>query len=194
MNLPNKLTVLRIVLIPFFLFFLLCDFISNRYIYALGVFILASITDYFDGKIARSSNKVTDFGKFADPLADKCLVISALVCFIQPNLVHPLPVILIILREFTVTSVRFMAVRSGEVISANLWGKAKTVSQIFCIGIIIAIEAFKELVLKYRDMYYIDLYNTFSHTLYNGLVWISVCLSLISGCIYIYLNRKYIES
>ena len=103
MNLPNKLTVARVVLVPFFIFFLLTDIVPKSSLWALVVFALASITDALDGHIARSRNLVTNFGKFLDPLADKVLVISALVCFVEMGLAGAVPVIIIIAREFMVS-------------------------------------------------------------------------------------------
>ena len=129
MNLPNKLTVLRICLIPLFLLFLYCDFIPHNFLIALLIFGFASFTDMLDGKIARERNLITDFGKFMDPLADKLLVISAMIAFVGLNLTPSIVVIIILAREFLVTSLRLVAANSGIVIAADKWGKYKTVSQ-----------------------------------------------------------------
>ncbi|MEG1994555.1 MAG: CDP-diacylglycerol--glycerol-3-phosphate 3-phosphatidyltransferase, partial [Oscillospiraceae bacterium] len=136
MNLPNKLTVLRICLIPLFLFFLYCNFIPHNFLIALVVFGAASFTDMLDGKIARKHNLVTDFGKFMDPLADKLLVISAMIAFVGLNLASSIVVIIILAREFLVTSLRLVAANSGVVIAADKWGKYKTVSQMMWVSYI----------------------------------------------------------
>ena len=129
MNLPNKLTVLRIILIPLFLFFIYCDFIPYHFLLSFLVFTVASLTDLLDGKIARKQGLVTDFGKFMDPLADKLLVISAMVAFVGLDLVPSLAVIIILARELLVTSLRLVAAGDGIVIAADKWGKYKTTSQ-----------------------------------------------------------------
>ena len=126
MNLPNKLTILRIVMVPFFVFFLLADFVPHRYLFALLLFCAASYTDHLDGKIARRDNLITNFGKLMDPLADKILVMSALICLVRLDLASAVCVILIMLREFAVTSVRLLAVEQGRVIAAAKSGKVKT--------------------------------------------------------------------
>ena len=127
MNLPNKLTVLRVIMIPFFVLFMLTDLAgaANKYI-ALAIFCVASFTDYLDGHLARKNNLVTNFGKFMDPLADKLLVCSALICLI-PRL--PAWIVLIIIaREFIISGFRLVASDNGIVIAASYWGKFKTVS------------------------------------------------------------------
>ena len=121
MNLPNKLTVGRIVLVPFFVAALLVDFPMN-YAVALLIFIIASLTDLLDGKIARKNQLVTDFGKFADPLADKILVLSALLCFVQNGFCDCVAVIIVLFREFAVTSIRLMAASRGKrCCSKHIW-------------------------------------------------------------------------
>lgn len=136
MNLPNKLTVGRIFLVPFFVAAMLISFPCNN-IAAIIIFVIASVTDMMDGKIARKKNLITDFGKFADPLADKILVLSALLCFVQKGLCGCVPVIIVLFREFTVTSIRLIAASKGKVVAANMWGKVKTVSQMIAIITII---------------------------------------------------------
>ena len=128
MNLPNKLTVLRVILIPFFVIFLLgADVIGgfSRYI-ALLIFIAASLTDMLDGKIARKYNLITNFGKFMDPLADKLLVCTALICFVDLHRIPTWIVLIIIGREFVISGFRLVAAESGQVIAAGMWGKVKT--------------------------------------------------------------------
>lgn len=144
MNLPNKLTVLRMVLVPFFVLALLWPF-PHHYLVALILFGAASYTDHLDGKLARKNNQITDFGKFMDPLADKILVISALVCFVSLGLCDVWLVLLIIAREFMVTSVRLVAAGKGKVIAANNWGKLKTVSQIVAVCVILFTQYLQEL-------------------------------------------------
>lgn len=126
MNLPNKLTVLRVILIPFFLLFVLLFQIPHHMVFALIVFAAASITDWFDGKIARKHNLVTTFGKFLDPLADKLLVMTALICFTFERWIDPVAVVLILAREFMVTGLRLVVASEGVVVAAGIWGKLKT--------------------------------------------------------------------
>ena len=131
MNLPNKLTILRVIMIPFFVLTLLYDGGENqtlRYV-AAAIFIIASLTDMLDGKIARKYNLVTNFGKFMDPLADKLLVCSALICLVELKELPAWMVIVIISREFIISGFRLVASDNGVVIAASYWGKFKTVSQ-----------------------------------------------------------------
>lgn len=139
MNLPNKLTIIRVCLIPFFAAALLFDH-GNNYtmrIVANVLFIAASLTDLFDGKIARKYNLVTNFGKFMDPLADKLLVCSALICLIELGQLPSWVVIIIISREFIISGFRLVAADNGVVIAASYWGKFKTVSQMIMIILMI---------------------------------------------------------
>ena len=131
MNLPNKLTILRIIMIPFFVLFMLLDGgVSQTYRYiAAVIFIVASFTDLLDGKIARKYNLVTNFGKFMDPLADKLLVCSGLICFVGLGQLPAWFVLIIISREFIISGFRLVASDNGVVIAASYWGKFKTVSQ-----------------------------------------------------------------
>ena len=134
MNLPNKLTVMRMILIPFFVFFMLAPYFEGygNYI-AVAIFIIASLTDMLDGKIARKYNLVTDFGKFMDPLADKLLVCSAMICLIDKGQLAAWIVIIIIAREFIISGFRLVAADNGIVIAASYWGKFKTNFQMFAI-------------------------------------------------------------
>ncbi len=135
MNLPNKLTMFRVILIPVFIIVLMAGIFSeplNRYI-GVAVFCIASFTDYLDGNIARKYNLVTNFGKFMDPLADKLLVSSALICMIELGMLPAWIVIIIISREFIITGFRLIAVENGVVIAASWWGKIKTVMQMVMI-------------------------------------------------------------
>ena len=189
MNLPNKLTVMRVILVPFFIFFLLCvvPFGSQASsILALVVFIAASVTDALDGHIARSRNLVTNFGKFLDPLADKVLVISALVCFIQMGLVGAVPVIIIIAREFMVSGLRLVTANEGVVVAAGIWGKLKTAFTMVAIVIILFFA-----VLFGKDS---TGYAAWVSITEQVLIWISTILTVISGAIYLNGYKEYINT
>lgn len=193
MNLPNKLTVLRIILVPFMVAAMLLDFQYN-YLVAGLIFGAASITDYFDGKIARSRNLITDFGKFADPIADKILVISALVCFLARGLCDPIIIIIVLFREFVVTSIRLSAASSGKVVAANMWGKVKTVTQMIAIISIFVLQillgVFEKYLLINFDYYKIDF---ISFIIGEVLLWISVVFTVISGVKYVIDNKDAIS-
>lgn len=194
MNIPNKLTMIRILLVPFFVAFLLIYFPCN-YIAALLVFVVASVTDMLDGKIARKNNLITDFGKFADPLADKILVLAALLCFVQNGLCDCVAVIIILFREFSVTSIRLTAASKGKVVSANIWGKAKTVSQMTAVIVILLMQFVLELP-ELGVVFIPSVYDTLNFAFgITGeiLVWISTVFAVISGTIYIKQNKHFIE-
>lgn len=177
MNLPNKLTLFRIILIPFFVFFLFtgCVGEAGKYI-ALGIFAVASLTDLFDGKIARKYNLVTNFGKFMDPIADKLLVSSALISFVGLNRLQAWIVIILIAREFIISGFRLVASDSGIVLAASWWGKFKTAFQmIMCILLIINIQ------------------NNVFTVINNIFIYISLALSVISLADYLIKNRKVIS-
>ena len=173
MNLPNKLTVLRVIMVPFFVFFMLTDVggEANKWI-ALAIFVVASLTDMLDGKIARKYNLVTNFGKFMDPLADKLLVCSAMICLIPSGKLNTAIVIVIIAREFIISGFRLVASDSGIVIAASYWGKFKTVFQMAMIIVLIA-----------------DLGGVFD-LVGQILVWIALALTIISLVAYIWKNRQ----
>ena len=198
MNLPNKLTVGRIILVPLFVAALLIPFPLHN-IAALLIFIAASITDLLDGKIARKHNLITDFGKFADPLADKILVLSALLCFIQLGWCDCVAVIIVLFRAFTVTSIRLIAAAKGEVIAANIWGKVKTVTQMVAIIAILVFRAAYEVILMLLPADITgnaDFCATANQWLFWGgeaLVWISTVFAIISGVIYLVQNRHFIS-
>ncbi len=137
MNLPNKLTILRVIMIPFFVVFLLMNKGFATEMAALVLFAAASLTDFFDGYIARKYNLVTNFGKFMDPLADKLLVCSAMICLIELGRLPAWIVIIIIAREFIISGFRLVASDNGVVIAASYWGKFKTVFQMFMIMLLI---------------------------------------------------------
>lgn len=174
MNLPNKLTLLRICLIPVFVILMLSQ-VSNLFLISCIIFIIASITDFLDGKIARKYNLVTDFGKFMDPLADKLLVLSALICMIEYDLVAGWMVIIIVARELTVSILRAIAADNGKVIAASGGGKIKTTSQMIAI-ILLLIGA------NYSN----------SQIVFVGTIamYIATIFTLYSGIDYLYKNRE----
>ena len=161
MNLPNKLTLFRVVLIPFFVFFLLAPYFEGygNYI-AVAIFIVASITDFLDGKIARKYNLVTNFGKFMDPLADKLLVCSALICLIQLELIPAWVVIIIIAREFIISGFRLVASDNGVVIAASYWGKFKTAFQMLTVIVLILNIPNKVFTILGTALIYVSLAHT----------------------------------
>lgn len=136
MNTANKLTLLRVFLIPVFLVIYYWGFAGSRYI-ALGIYAVACLTDLLDGYIARHYNQVSDFGKFADPLADKCLVMAALCCFVESGEFFGWVLAMVLLREFAVSGMRLVAVEKGRVIAAGWSGKVKTASTMVCICLIL---------------------------------------------------------
>ena len=175
MNLPNKLTIIRVLLIPFFVFFLLFGHYKNDdmtlRIIADVIFAVASLTDMADGKIARKYNLVTNFGKFMDPLADKLLVCSAMICLIETKQLYSWFVIIIIAREFIISGFRLIAVENGVVIAANIFGKIKTVTQMFMIIILVANIPFAPLTI-----------------IGEILKWVALVMTILSLVIYIYQN------
>ncbi|MEE0953876.1 MAG: CDP-diacylglycerol--glycerol-3-phosphate 3-phosphatidyltransferase, partial [Ruminococcus sp.] len=189
-NLPNKLTVARIVLVPFFVAALLIDFPLNNLV-ALALFGAASLTDMFDGKIARKHGLITDFGKFADPLADKILVISALLCFVQLGLCDCVAVIIVLFREFVVTSIRLIAAAKGKVIAANMWGKVKTVTQIVAIVCVLVMQTVLDLGGLGVQLP-AALPSVFT-VIGEVLIWISTFFAVLSGVVYVAQNRQFIS-
>ena len=177
MNLPNKLTILRMLLIPFYVIFMLCSqYVGMPFrIAALVIFIAASVTDFLDGHIARSRNLVTTFGKFMDPLADKLLVCTALICFVDLDRIASWIVIIIIAREFIISGFRLIAAEQGKVIAAGMWGKIKTA--VTMVTIIIMIPAFP---------------GTAIHILETVLIYASLALTIISLVDYLVKNKDVI--
>ena len=171
MNTPNKLTLLRVLMIPVYLAFWNLDVGWNRYA-ALAVFILASLTDLLDGKIARSRGLVTDFGKFMDPLADKVLVMTAMVCFCAVGRFPAWALVVVIFREFAVSGLRLIAVEGGKVIAAGWSGKVKTASTMVC------------LCLMHVDLP--DIVSLLS-------VWVIVATTVYSGIEYFVKNKDCID-
>jgi CDP-diacylglycerol--glycerol-3-phosphate 3-phosphatidyltransferase len=194
MNLPNKLTMGRIILVPFFVAAMLINFPLHHTI-ALIIFIIASITDMLDGKIARKRNLITDFGKFADPLADKILVLAALLCFVQLGLSDCVAVIVVLFREFAVTSIRLVAASGGKVVAANIWGKVKTVTQMIAIIAILAMQSFLDInnIAGFLSASLLGTFNTVFYIIGEIMIWISTFFALLSGVIYIKQNSHFIS-
>ena len=176
MNTPNKLTVARMILVPFLVVFLLTGWggEANRWI-CLAIFVAASVTDWFDGHLARKYNLITNFGKFMDPLADKLLVCSAMICMIELDKLPAWVVVIIIGREFIISGFRLIAAENGIVIAANYWGKFKTVSQMIMIIL---------LMLDFGGIFTV---------LTQIFIWLSVALTIISLLTYIMQNRKVLS-
>jgi len=194
MNTPNKLTIARMIATPVFMAVMLIEAIPFRYLIALVLFTVASLTDMIDGKMARKHNLVTDFGKFLDPLADKMLTTSAYLGFIfvfkdTPYCWHLVAIVFIVLfREFMVSSLRLVTVSSGgKVVAANMWGKLKTVSQM--VGIIFALFAYFVL----SDINLLGNFKGIIDIVIVVLFWISAVLCVISGGIYLAGCKDYID-
>lgn len=148
MNLPNKLTIFRITLVPFFLLFISIEAIPYNFTIATVIFLVAALTDHLDGRIARSQNIITDFGKFMDPLADKLLVTAALIALVEYNLIGGWIAVIIIAREFAVSGLRTLAANEGTVIAASVWGKVKTTTQMVAVvGLLIELISLNETYL-----------------------------------------------
>ena len=174
MNLPNKLTMFRVILIPFFVLFMLVDITLYDKWIALAIFIIASLTDLLDGKIARKYNLVTNFGKFMDPLADKLLVCSALICLVALDKIPAWMVIVIIAREFIISGFRLIASDNGVVIAASYWGKFKTTFQMVMICLMIA------------DIAAISVLTTV-------VMWVAVVLTVVSLVDYLVKNKDVMK-
>ena len=194
MNLANKLTMVRIFLVPLFLIFIAVKNIPYGTFIATFIFVIASLTDQLDGYIARSRNQVTNFGKFMDPLADKLLVTAALISLVELQVIPAWATVVIIAREFAVSGLRTIAASEGKVIAASVWGKVKTVTQI------IAIIALLLQVNIGSSQYLISLVN--SSDIFNSIVnygprlflFLAVIMTLISGYDYFKKNINIINS
>lgn len=176
MNLPNKLTILRVIMIPFFLVFYMVPGIPAGKWIALFLFVVASFTDMLDGKIARKYNLITNFGKFMDPLADKLLVCSAMIAMIELGRIPAWVVIIIIAREFIISGFRLVASDNGVVIAAGWWGKLKTVCQMVMIIVLIA-----------------DFGGAVVHAIEYGLIYLSLALTIISLLDYLIKNKDVLK-
>lgn len=188
MNLPNKLTILRIALIPVFVAFLMIVEIPHRFFWAMLVFIVASITDALDGNIARKRGLVTDFGKLMDPLADKMLVTSAIILFLYLGLINPIATIIILARDMMINSMRLLAASDkGKVLAAGFFGKLKTASQMTGIIAVLLLKEVGELGI-------IPLITENADIISNILMWIISLLTLASGVDYMVKYRKYVNT
>jgi CDP-diacylglycerol---glycerol-3-phosphate 3-phosphatidyltransferase len=182
MNTPNKLTLTRIILAPIFMFFFLEDSFQMRLI-GLILFLIAALTDLFDGYLARKYAISTGFGKFMDPLADKILVSSALISFVSLHYASPLPVMLIIGREFSITGLRLLAAYRGALIPPSWWAKVKTFLQMTVVGVVMAyifvITAIKDYNL------HVPALESFDHLLwFNLLLWVTAVVTVWTGVDY----------
>ncbi len=174
LNLANKLTIIRILLVPVFMIFLIFDIPYGSYI-AAGIFIIAALTDTLDGYIARSRNQITKFGKFMDPLADKLLVSAALISLVEMNRIPAWIVVIIIAREFAVTGLRVLAASNGITIAASWWGKIKTITQIVAIvALLINNYPFNKIGIPFDKL----------------SIALAVIFTIVSGIDYFYVNRK----
>lgn len=188
MNLANKLTIFRVIIVPFFVFFMCFTGIEHRYLYALILFIIASITDMLDGKIARKYNMITSFGKFLDPLADKILVAAALVCFVELKWTSAWVVCIILTREFVVSGVRLVAAGSDKkvVIPAGWLGKIKTAVTMVAICVILFLHILEDFGVMDGQTFPIQLIS-------DVLMYVSAALTLASGVKYLYDYREFID-
>lgn len=195
MNLPNKLTLLRIALIPFFVACFYLPFDYSMYIGA-AVFLGAYITDAVDGHIARKHGLITDFGKLMDPIADKLLSASALIMLCATGYIHPVAVIIVLSREFFISGLRLVCADKGVVVAASKWGKLKTISQVVCIVAVMLAYPTAELLAVHNIAAWGMDWSAVGKALTaiaDGLVWISVLLALVSGVDYVYKNRAFIS-
>lgn len=182
MNLPNKITMVRIFMIPLFIIVLLVSFPGHELLAAI-IFVVAAATDAVDGHLARSRNLITDFGKFMDPLADKLLVCAALVCLVELQMIPSWVVVIILAREFAITGLRTLAASEGTVIAASKWGKAKTMSQMIAIVslLLVNVPAIGETI---------PFFSTFG----TIMIYVALALTLISGIDYFILNKGVFKS
>ncbi len=195
MNLPNKLTLLRVIMIPAFVAVILLVPAPLGPVIGAAIYALASITDALDGHLARKHNLVTDFGKFLDPLADKMLVISALVLLQHMGLIHPVITIIIIARELMVTSIRLIAASSeGKVIAAGWWGKAKTVTQMIA-TLLLMVEPvlLGQIEWAWKIPFLTGATPETTAAIGTALLYVATLLTIISGMDYLIKNWKYLD-
>ncbi len=182
MNTANKLTLLRVILVPLFMMFLLLDSTWAQET-ALIIFVIASLTDMLDGKIARKYNQITNFGKFMDPLADKMLTTAAFLIFMEKGIIGSWALMIILAREFMVSGVRLLAAGEGNVIAASFWGKFKTVSQMVAIIATILLMLSTKFVPEQTAM-----------AVSAILIWISIIFTVISGVEYVVKNKSSLKT
>ncbi len=193
MNLPNKLTIMRMILVlP--VVALLCLAPERGWLFWLlsGIMYgISAITDTFDGHIARKNNMITDFGKLMDPVADKLLVTAVFTCFVSLSLCSPWVLIIILAREFLVTSIRMVASGNGVVIPANSWGKIKTITQMVSIGVVY----FCELAISLSGTDVLpSLPENAIRAVESGLFWLSAVITIASGAVYVYQSRELFKN
>lgn len=182
MNLANKLTMIRILLIPIFIIFMTLP-IQNGVVIATAIFIIASLTDKLDGYIARKRNEITNFGKFMDPLADKLLVTAALLCLIDFGVIRGWIVVIILAREFAVSGLRTLGASNGKVIAASMWGKVKTVIQMVAIIVGLLEVSCKSLLITIPYISQVT----------SMLMVVAVIVTVISGVDYFVKNKSVIN-
>ena len=188
MNLANRLTIIRVIIAPLFIVLLLIDEAGTKCI-AFLLFVIASLTDLYDGRIARARGIVTSFGKFMDPLADKIIVLGALICFVALGEVWPLLVIIILAREFMITRLRFQGAYQGIVIPAGRWGKHKTATQMIAVSTTLLVLCIK----SSRQTFYFNIPFWLEQILKytpNTLVGVAVIMTIISGFLYVRKHRE----
>lgn len=191
LNVPNQLTILRMIMTPIYLFLILWENLPHRFFIAAIVFSLAAITDAIDGKLARKNNQITNFGKLLDPIADKILTTSALLAFMAMGLCNVWIVMIVLTREFAIASIRMISASNGVVVPANMWGKVKTTAQMtFTIIIMLLGEVYQyaEICPGVNIPYWLTLAN-----ISNALLWITAVLTVISGVIYIKDSKNVID-
>lgn len=181
MNTANKITLIRVILVPVFMILFMLDSAACHFA-ALGVFVLASVTDAVDGHIARKYNQITTFGKFVDPLADKVLTTAAFLILMYYDRMSVWAVMIVLVREFMVAGIRQVAAGDGKVVAASMWGKLKTVSQMIAIIAAMLLMEVKASVLGVQPKLISDI-----------LIWISVVFTVISGADYLAKNRNLLE-
>lgn len=184
MNTPNKLTVMRVLLVPLFIALIMIDSIPLNILWAGLVYGLAAITDLIDGKMARKYGLVTNFGKFLDPIADKILVMAVLLCFSDKGWIDIIAVFIILTREFVVSGLRLVVAGEGVVVPAGIWGKLKTACTMAAFGIIMAIELFLVRIANIDFNFFI---------INEILIWICAVLTIISGATYVYAYKDHIN-
>lgn len=193
MTLPNKLTILRVLLAPVFLVLLILEF-PHHYLIAMAVFGAASLTDLFDGRIARKTGQITNLGKFLDPLADKMLTTAAFLGFMVCGIGGQVPMMwvnfIVLAREFLVTSIRYMAAASGKVVAANIYGKIKTVSQMVAILMALTFEYAISLPFGLEGTGW----AVAMRVLYIVAIWFSTLMTVVSGAVYVWQNREFLKN
>lgn len=192
MNIANKLTISRICLTFVFMFFLFSKGLPAK-ILALAMFIIAGLTDFLDGYLAKKRNEISDFGRLMDPIADKVLVIAAFLAFVEMKLIPAWIVVIIIFREFIITGLRLIALAKGEVIEAEMGGKHKTVSQMFSIYVILLFIIFREMGTSVFGFWSESIEYMSKSTIF-ALMLITAGFTLISGISYLVKNRRFFKN